>query len=594
MYLPQLNNIANDRDMVNVFLGYNNSPDIREGQFSKTFNMTSDYYPLMSPRDKRGIIKYINKANGISASSGLVYVDGCKLFYGGKEICEVEDSKKKIVRMGANICVFPDKIMYNTYDGTVKEMENSYTTSGTVVFEPCTLSGEPVEYAKTKPGEPEDGAYWLDGNSLKRWSNTYNMWIPVATSYMRISEKMEGILNEHFADGFSDDDTVHISDCIREEFNGDNLVYKASGAYIVIAAMSDGIKQTEPLTISREVPDMDYVCESNNRLWGCSSEKHEIYASKLGDPTNWKSYAGLNSDSYAVSVGSAGDFTGCIAYLGYVLFFKEHCIHRIYGTLPSNFSVLQTECRGVEKGSEKSLCVLNEVLYYKARDGVCVYDGSVPRNISHDFGFKQYHNAAAGVYGNKYMVSMQDEDYTWHIFVYDSDRGIWMHEDNEEILYFANDEGTLYCMTCDKIMIVQKEYITDGIYPGMEIEYEDSLEELYPGMFYPGQEYRGHYEDDFRWYAETGDICTEYPDSKYVSKIILRLSVAENALFNVEIQYDSDGVWERILQIRQTRKRSVTIPVKIRRCDHMKLKFSGRGSCKLYSITKNIERGSEV
>lgn len=593
MYLPQLNNIPNDRSMINAFYGYNSSPDIRESQFCDTYNMTSDYYPLMSPRDKRGIIKYINKANGMYAAAGLIYVDGSRLFFGGEEICEVEDSKKSFVRMGAYICIFPDKIMYNTYDGTIKNMENRYTTSGTVVFEPCSLSGEAVEYASEEPDEPKDGEYWLDGDSLKRWSGTYNMWMPVAASYIRISERTDGVLNEHFADGFNDDDTVNISGCTKEDFNGDNLVYKSSGAYIVIAALSSGITQTEPLTISREVPDMDYVCELNNRLWGCSSEKHEIYSCKLGDPTNWKNYAGLNSDSYAVTVGSAGDFTGCVAHLGYVLFFKENCMHRIYGTLPSNFSVLTTECRGVEKGSEKSLCVLNEVLYYKSRDGICMYDGSVPRNISHDLGFKQYHNAAAGAYRNKYMISMQDENYVWHIFVYDADRGIWMHEDNEEILYFANDEGALYCMMDDRIMLIQKEYM-DGIYPGMDIYYEGELTGLYPGMFYPGQEYRGYFEDDLRWYAETGDIGTEYPDNKYISKIILRLSVAEKALFNVDIQYDSDGVWDRVLSVRQTLKRSVTIPVKIRRCDHIRLKFSGKGDCKLYSVTRNIEQGSEI
>lgn len=594
MYLPQLNEIAYNRSMIDVFYGYNSSTDIRENQFSDTFNMTSDYYPLMAPRTRRGIIRHINKPNGMCAAAGLIYADGKKLYYGGDEICDVEDSEKTFVRMGAYVCIFPDKIMYNTYDMTVKPMEHTYTSKGIIRLEPCTYTGDLVEYAREKPSEPTDGTYWLDGGALKRWSSSYEMWMPVATAFIRISETVSGVLNEKFAEGFKDDDTVTITGLAGKDLNGDKLVYKAEGAYIVIAGQIPGKIQANSITISRTVPEMDFVCELNNRLWGCSSKNHEIYACKLGDPTNWKSYAGLNSDSYAVTVGSAGDFTGCIAHLGYVLFFKENCMHRVYGSMPSNYSVLTTECRGVEKGSEKSLTVLNEVLYYKSRDGICIYDGSVPRSISHDLAYKHYRNAAGGGYGSKYMVSMQDEDGQWHIFTYDSERGIWMHEDNEEIKCFANDEGILYLMTEDKIMMVQREYMAGGIYPGMEFEHEDEQAELYPGMAFPNQELDGSREDVITWHAQTGDIGTELPDNKYISKFILRLSVDVKALFNVDIQYDSDGVWERILSIRQTRKRSLTIPVKIRRCDHIKLRFSGRGDCRLYSVAKNIEQGSEL
>lgn len=77
----------------------------------------------------------------------------------------------------------------------------------------------------------------------------------------------------------------------------------------------------ETLTISRDVPDMDFICENENRLWGCKEDT--IYSSKLGDPFNWNVFDGLSTDSYAVNVGSAGDFTACCSYLGYPVFFKE-------------------------------------------------------------------------------------------------------------------------------------------------------------------------------------------------------------------------------------------------------------------------------
>ncbi len=86
-----------------------------------------------------------------------------------------------------------------------------------------------------------------------------------------------------------------------------------------------------PVKLERRVPDLDFVTEQGNRVWGCSRKENSIYACALGDPTNWYSYRGIASDSYAVSVGSDGAFTGAASCLGYLLFFKENCIHKLYG-----------------------------------------------------------------------------------------------------------------------------------------------------------------------------------------------------------------------------------------------------------------------
>ena len=61
---------------------------------------------------------------------------------------------------------------------------------------------------------------------------------------------------------------------------------------------------------------MDYLTECDNRVWGCSNKENVIYACKLGDPTNWFSYRGIAEDSYAVTVGSDGSFTGAATCLG--------------------------------------------------------------------------------------------------------------------------------------------------------------------------------------------------------------------------------------------------------------------------------------
>ena len=136
------------------------------------------------------------------------------------------------------------------------------------------------------------------------------------------------------------------------------------------------------ITARRRVPRLEYVTENANRVWGCNSEENVIYSCKLGDPTNWYSYRGIASDSYAVNVGSDGPFTGAATCMGYVLFFKENCLHKLYGSRPADYQLVSVQCRGVAKQASKSMCVLAEVLYYLSPDGVMAWDGSLPVKIS--------------------------------------------------------------------------------------------------------------------------------------------------------------------------------------------------------------------
>ena len=595
MFLPQIDNIANDRVMTNTFYGYNANSVIGDGEFADTENLTTDFFPTISVRPKRIRIKAgTDTPHGMCANESLAYVCGTSFYYDGEKICDVTDDDKTFACMGAYICIFPDKIMYNVKSGDIKYMENKKEISGTAVIEPCTLSGAALEYSDTEP-EHVDGALWLDNGVLKEWSDTYGMWTSVPTSYLRIGERVAGEFTESFKEGFFEGDVITLSGCDKKELNGDFLVYAVTDTHIVISATVYGrFIQYTHMTVERSVPDMDFVCEHGNRLWGCSSEKHEIYSSKLGDPSNWKNYSGLVSDAYAATVGTPGDFTGCISYGGYVLFFKENCMHRIYGDRPSDYVVSDISCRGVMKGCERSMCILNGILYYKSRQCVCAYDGSMPESISDVFGRERYSEAAAGAYADKYMISMKNVKEEWVTFSYDQKRGIWIKENNFKINFFTNDEGALYYMTDSEIMLVQQDYKIDGLYPGMDIGFEDGIYPLCPGMMYPGQTPEDIYENDIMYMAETGDIGMDYPDYKYVSKIILRLQIERGSYLRMEIMYDSDGIWERILDINGTGKRSVSIPVNVRRCDQARLRISGRGNMQIYSITKNIEQGSEI
>jgi hypothetical protein len=312
-----------------------------------------------------------------------------------------------------------------------------------------------VTKSDTEPENPKSMGYWLDTSSkphaLKQYSTTSAMWVTVATTYIKISCTDAGIF-----DSFAVNDGVTIKgieDTALKDINEKTTVIWAKGDnYIVVTGIIDEvITQETPITIERRMPNMDFIIESENRLWGCrygtavnGEVVNEIYASKLGDFKNWNCFAGISTDSYVASVGTDGQFTGAITHLGYPLFFKENCVHKVYGNYPANYQIQTTTCRGVQKGCSKSLAIVNEVLYYKSRSAVCAYDGSLPIEVSSALGDVAYHNAVAGSLGNKYYISMDDASYVSHLFVYDIVRGMWHREDNTRVNAFCACRGDLY------------------------------------------------------------------------------------------------------------------------------------------------------
>jgi hypothetical protein len=394
------------------------------------------------------------------------------------------------------------------------------------------------------------------------------VWATVATTYIKISS--EGI-----GKAFEIYDSVDISGIEPEQLadlNGNMTVWGKDENYIIVVGILDKTEtQTKPITVTRSMPIMDFIIESENRLWGCryglnakGDIVNEIYASKLGDFKNWTSFMGLSTDSYAVSVGTDGAFTGAVTHLGYPIFFKETCMHKVYGNFPSNYRTTTTACRGVQKGSHKSLAIVNEILYYKSSKAICAYDGSLPQEISYALGDISYSDAVAGVLGNKYYISMKDEKETWALFVYDAKAGMWHKEDDLRADDFCTFQGELYF-----------------------IEHNTGTIKTAGGTGTPDTE-------QVKWMAETGIIGTDSPDKKVISRINLRMMLDTYAMATVYIMYDSSGEWEYALSVQGSKLRSVSVPIKPKRCDHMRLRIEGVGECKLYSITKTIMQGSDT
>lgn len=591
MIFPKLTELPASRRVTDVFSGYNHNLRIGDGEFYDEENLCSDNYPLLSVRRQRGVYASPAAPQGLIAKDSLCYVDGSKFVVNGKAIemglsTAAEDCPKSLVSMGAYVIILPDKKYINTVEVSDRgSMEAAYTSTGEVTFSLCTVDGGSYGDVITSAAAPEDpanGAYWLDvsgeQHALKVYSSATGVWSTVATTYVKISATGIGAQ-------FGQYDGVQLSGIVKngvKDLNGSAIVWAKGDDYIVVVGILDAaVTQTAAdgaVKVERSVPDMDFVVESGNRLWGCKygyvdgKTVNEIYASKLGDFKNWNCFMGISTDSYIVSCGTDGAWTGAVTHLGYPLFFKEDCLHKVYGTFPSNFQIQTTTCRGVQKGSERSMAIVNEVLYYKSRGGVCAYDGSLPAEISTAFGGESYSDAVGGGHRHKYYISMKDSGGTWHLFVYDTRLGVWHREDNTH--------AKAWCSCRD------------------EMYYIDAVDRKIRTVLGSGTQETAA----IPWKAETGTIValtssTKYPDRianrKYVGRMLIRMALEPGSTVQAYVEYDSGGTWEKLWSMTGKNLRTFSFPVRPHRCDHFRLKLEGTGGAKIYSITKTLEQGSD-
>ena len=104
----------------------------------------------------------------------------------------------------------------------------------------------------------------------------------------------------------------------------------------------------------------------------------------------------------------------------------------------------------------------------------------------------------------------------------------------------------------------------------------------------------GSTEENFEWMATTGVIGYEYPDMKYVSRFNIRMKIEEGTKVEVFTEYDSDGVWHPQGELIGKGTTTFTLPVIPIRCDHVRIRIVGQGECKIFSLTKILEIGSDV
>lgn len=599
MKYPYLIHVPKSREMTTTFAGYNHNLSCADGEFYDTENITSEYFPILSPRHKRCTSKSFTQLNGIADKETLVWIDGADLYIDnelktldGVTLSTEENMlPKKIYKMGAYVVIFPDKVWYNTKDEKCGKIESRFTTDGTknVKFEIFYYNGETDNYTNSKihpesyytDHDPQDGDIMRvtkdKKTSLKIYYKALSMWSTLATTFIKITydgidsafEEDDGIkiYLTKLSSGFpkwTKDFFVNKEDDGRRSI-GTYIVDKGENYIIIPGIIPKDVTNTYKMEFVRECKDMPYITECQNRLWGCSEDGHEIYCCKQGDPTNWSFYKGVSLDSWAATVGSDGKFTGATTYNQNPIFFKEDLMLKVTVSASGAHSYREVPCPGVQDGSSASIQQINSVVYYKGPSGVYAYDGSVPQMISTSLGMPTYRKAVGGSVKYRYYLCMKDESDKPSLFVYDTQKGIWTREDDTYSEYFVSHKDDLFYVKDNKLVSV----CGNALYDDAETE------------------------KDVKWMVESGYIGFNVADKKYVSRLNLRMTLEVGAYVDFWIEYDSDGRWEHIFNMSGKGTKSFVMPIRTRRCDHFRYRLSGKGECKIFSITKDIEEGTE-
>lgn len=617
MYLPELPAIKNSRKQIRAFGGLNETFGCSEAEYAAGENFSSRDFPALSTRTPRRRLRTLTGVDGMYHLNGFLLIGKGQLTYTPDSGAEpvtlsgvLEEGKKTMVGIGTQVLIFPDKKAFDTADGTLRDLGAAWGGGGdSIEMTPCDAGGNTYtvnSWGLTEPQSPKDGEVflkvvsqsspWNADGELEVYSSSLERWTAVTLDYCKINA--EGI-GRDFAvwDTVTVEGTAAAAAGLCDDLDGEKVLYDVSDDWLMVRITPGGehfygrILQTgkgvtwtsldgknslpytaeKAVQCTRRVPDMDYLTECDNRVWGCSSGENVIYACKLGDPTNWFSYRNTAADSYAVTVGSDGSFTGAATCMGYVLFFKENTLHKLCGTKPSDFQLSSLRCRGVAKNAAESLCVINETLYYLSPEGVMAWDGSLPVKVSSVLDAEKMagvQRAAGGWLDGRYYLCLW-LDSGGRLLVYDTERGLWNQED-------PGTSDQLELMSSGRQL-----YFWDGaaLWAAGPAREEEAV------MAGEGE---GQPETDIPFRLETGDIGLDEAEDKYLSRLVLRLDAERGAWLEVWASCDG-GPWEKLASaLARDQKEKLCIPLVPRRHDTIRFRLTGTGQLTLRSVSRTF------
>lgn len=378
------------------------------------------------------------------------------------------------------------------------------------------------------------------------------------------------------------------------------------------------------------VPNFDYICSLNNRLWGCNSSTRIIYGSALGDPTDFWTFAGDALDAFQVAAGSDGKFTGAVAMNNSVVFLKQHTVHKILGSFPAEYALYTYDMDGTSDTNGLSAINCDGTVIYVTEHGIGTYSGSAAGRLSKELGEGNMNNAIAMYNGEQYYLHFQTDDGKNKTYIFDLRYNMWIEAKYQEALAFAHMDDQDYVLfrsddpmsvgiretngrtiwdsltSADNLQICSGEDVlwdqsVDGGSGNIEIHaLEDETlwpTELPHGTIYridSGQAYDDDWEILFKPFYE--DVTSRYSKSHVFEKkrytgITFRMELPKGSWIRAEIKSD-DGRWIPVARQHGRKDRVLDFVVKTPRVDKVQLRLTGHGPMTILSMEREYTTGS--
>ena len=566
MYLPELQNELQRTTQKTVeFKGINFTNMAQDGEMRDSLNISTDNYPTLSPRKRRTVFREdLGTPTEIMSVNGkLAWIDGTDFVYDGVVKGRVTEGEHFIRTITNRVVIFPDKKIYNATTDEFEAMETEYTTTGDVTF--LIATNDPSEdQTITFPEGADLERHFKAGDVVHLSGGTVVEANNKAVIIKNVERNVITVETSTFVAPPRDETTPTPT----TDSDGHKVYTHSSG--LVVVKTSDGnttLREyyVEPydssaedhLKLAREVPDLKFICEYGNRIWGVKD--NTIYGSKLGDPFNFDYYNGLATDSYTVEVGSRGEFTGVFPYSNQLVFFKENYIHKLFGAKPSAFNIMTSYREGVKKGCHKSLRIINDMIFYLGKSGVMSYTGNLPELVSRNFGSRRFVDRVGCDNNWKYRVCLKNEFDDWAFYEYDTRLGLWLKETEEQVKDMCYHEGHLYGIIDDKIYSFDHAEIRER----------------------------------FRWFREFAETNENTLYQKGYSKLYVDAKGDPDAYFTISIK-ENDKAWRPVYTGGFTNRKSVKIPIIVGGSDLLQIRIDGEGFVKIHSLRREVTIKGDV
>lgn len=595
------------------FGGLHHSVQCGEGQVYDMDNMCCDDYPYIKTAGGREVVAQIGKAaDQVYVHGGdMIYTVGHELWYKSMAVGRADADWKLVpqlthnihqfISFGDRVVMMPDKVMLNlTYPirgvaATVDDLPASETegVAWAVEYRPGTallyynlwvwLDGrwqsagrfdQQLEAEVSNLPATTEGIGFGSGELFGEFAYGSQLFLPLGYEY--VTQQI----------GFKVGDAVTIKGCSVPENNKTAVIREIADVSPFVAlrftpyTFSKGYREPEDeedgvwwqdltASVGRYVPDLDVMFEQGNRMWGAKGK--DIYASALGDPSNWFTFDGTAADSWYLRAQAKGDVRGGFDMGSYPAFLTGESMLIVYGTMPSAYQLYERSVPGLRTNGQASIVSAGDYHFWHSPEGMVMYSGDGFRVLSDVFGDWPYMQVLSGVSAGQraFLAAQLDEDVP-ELLIFSAQTGQWsketMTEAMRKVIY---DSGEVYGV----------ETVNRAS------EKSTTLYRLSP------------YGDGEIWASrlEFGDMIDGSPNVKAVNRLQLRIGMEANAEVTIKIRYD-DEVTEIIKTISTgaKRKANVIIPVRPRRCDHYRLIFEGTGQWMLWSMAKEYYVGSDM